>query len=107
MGVPTCGLRLTRRSTWNGSFLAKFPVTDSVRMRQEACAVSRNHPVEPLGVGHSEGTPVETPLPTGTTLVPAKRVVEAGSPTLSERTSVSRVGSSPVDTVGLTTLPVN
>jgi putative transposase len=45
-----------------------------------------------LGVGHSEGTPVETALPAGTTLVPAKRVLEAGSPTLSERVSASRVG---------------
>jgi putative transposase len=45
-----------------------------------------------LGVGHSEGTPVETALPAGTTPVPAKRVLEAGSPTLSERVSASRVG---------------
>jgi putative transposase len=37
-----------------------------------------------LGVGHSEGTPVETALPAGTTPVPAKRVVEAGSPCLKE-----------------------
>jgi len=29
---------------------------------------------------------VETALPTGTTTVPAKRVVEAGSPTIKERT---------------------
>jgi len=35
-----------------------------------------------LGVGHSEGTPVETALPTGTAVVPAQRVVEAGSPCL-------------------------
>jgi len=45
-----------------------------------------------LGVGHSEGTPVETALPAGTTPVPAKRVVETGSPSLSERVSASRVG---------------
>ncbi|WP_324759480.1 RNA-guided endonuclease InsQ/TnpB family protein [Haloarcula sp. GH36] len=45
-----------------------------------------------LGVGHSEGTPVETALPAGTTPVPAKRVVEAGSPALSERVSASREG---------------
>jgi putative transposase len=45
-----------------------------------------------LGVGHSEGTPVETALPAGTAVVPAKRVLEAGSPTLSERVSASRVG---------------
>jgi len=38
-----------------------------------------------LGVVHSEGTPVETALPTGTAVVPAKRVVETGSPTLKER----------------------
>jgi putative transposase len=37
-----------------------------------------------LGVGHSEETPVETALPTGTTVVPAKRVVEPGSPCLKE-----------------------
>jgi putative transposase len=37
-----------------------------------------------LGVGHSEETPVETALPAGTTPVPAKRVVEAGSPCLEE-----------------------
>jgi hypothetical protein len=38
-----------------------------------------------VGEGRSESTPVETALPTGTTTVPAKRVVEAGSPTLKER----------------------
>jgi putative transposase len=36
-----------------------------------------------LGVGHSEGTPVETALPVDTS-VSAKRVIEAGSPTLKE-----------------------
>jgi hypothetical protein len=92
MGVPTCRLQLTRRSIPNGSFLAKPVDTDSVQTRQEACVVPRNFPVETLGVGHSEETPVETALPTGTTVVPAKRVTEAGSPTLSERVSASRVG---------------
>ncbi|PSP84647.1 hypothetical protein BRC83_05320, partial [Halobacteriales archaeon QS_1_68_17] len=47
--------------------------------------------IETLGVGHSEGTPVETALPVDTP-VSAKRVTEAGSPTLSERVSASRVG---------------
>jgi putative transposase len=42
--------------------------------------------LEELGVVHSEDTPVETTLPTGTDSVPAKRVVEAGSPALKERT---------------------
>jgi len=37
-----------------------------------------------LGVGHSELTPVETALPTGTAVVPAKRVVEAGTPCLKQ-----------------------
>ncbi|MFD1571236.1 RNA-guided endonuclease InsQ/TnpB family protein [Halorubrum laminariae] len=37
-----------------------------------------------LGVGHSEGMPVKTALPTGTAVVPAKRVVEPGSPCLKE-----------------------
>ncbi len=39
-----------------------------------------------VGVGHSERTPVETALPVDTP-VSAKRVVEAGSPTLKERTA--------------------
>jgi putative transposase len=38
-----------------------------------------------LGVGCSESTPVETALPTDTDSVSAKRVVEAGSPTLKEQ----------------------
>jgi putative transposase len=37
-----------------------------------------------VGEGRSESTPVETALPTGTTTVPAKRVLEAGSPCLKE-----------------------
>jgi putative transposase len=44
-----------------------------------------------LGVGHSEGTPVETALPAGTVVVPAKRVVEPGSPCLQERAATPRV----------------
>jgi putative transposase len=44
-----------------------------------------------LGVGHSEGTPVETALPTRTVVVPAKRVLEAGSPCLKERAATPRV----------------
>ena len=38
-----------------------------------------------LGMGHSKSTPVETALPAGTAVVPAKRVVETGSPTLKKR----------------------
>ncbi|AGB33718.1 IS200/IS605 family element transposase accessory protein TnpB (plasmid) [Halolamina sp. CBA1230] len=41
--------------------------------------------LQDVGMGYSESTPVETALPTGTTSVPAKRVVEAGSPTLKNR----------------------
>jgi len=37
-----------------------------------------------LGVGHSEVTPSETALPTGTHQIPAQRVVEQGSPALEE-----------------------
>jgi len=91
MGVPTCGLRFGRRSTWNGSLLAKSRATDSGRTRQEACVVPQNYPIKTLGVGHPEDTPVETALPAGTLVVSAKRVLEAGSPALSERTSASRV----------------
>ena len=42
--------------------------------------------LEDVGVGHSESAPVETALPVDTS-VSAKRVVEAGSPTLKERTA--------------------
>ena len=46
-----------------------------------------------LGVGHSEGTPVETALPVDTAVVSAKRVVETGSPCLKETpTAASRQG---------------
>jgi putative transposase len=38
-----------------------------------------------IGAGCSESTPVETALPTGTAVVPAKRVLEAGSPVLNAR----------------------
>ncbi|OYR86169.1 transposase [Halorubrum ezzemoulense] len=38
-----------------------------------------------VGTGCPESTPAETALPTGTHSVPAKRVVETGSPTLKER----------------------
>ena len=41
--------------------------------------------LEDIGVGHSELPPVETALPVDTDSVSAKRVVEAGSPTLKER----------------------
>jgi transposase, IS605 OrfB family, central region len=64
---PACGLEADRdaNAAWN--------------IRQRG--------LERLGVGHSEVTPVETALPVGTTTVPAKRVVETGSPTLKKRTA--------------------
>ncbi|MFC7029322.1 RNA-guided endonuclease InsQ/TnpB family protein [Halomicroarcula sp. GCM10025324] len=40
---------------------------------------------EEVGMGRSESTPVETALPVDTDSVSAKRVLEAGSPTLKER----------------------
>jgi len=40
-----------------------------------------------VGTGCPESTPAETALPTGTHSVPAKRVVETGSPSLKERTA--------------------
>ena len=42
-----------------------------------------------LGLGWPESTPVETSLPTDTTSVSAKRVIESGSPTLNEATPVA------------------
>ncbi len=43
--------------------------------------------VKHVGEGRSESTTVETALPTGPTTVPAKRVIEAGSPTLKREPS--------------------
>jgi putative transposase len=40
-----------------------------------------------VGVGYSESTPVETALPRGTAVVPAKCVLEAGSPVLNARSA--------------------
>ncbi|MFH5801619.1 RNA-guided endonuclease InsQ/TnpB family protein [Haladaptatus sp. CMAA 1911] len=40
-----------------------------------------------IGAGCSESTPVETALPTGTAVVPAKRVLEAGSPVRNARSA--------------------
>jgi putative transposase len=64
---PACGLKTDRdaNAAWN--------------------ILSRG--LENVGVGHSESTPVETALPVDTNSVSAKRVVEAGSPTLKERTA--------------------
>jgi putative transposase len=42
-----------------------------------------------LGLGWPEDTLVETALPTDTTSVSAKRVIEAGSPTLNEAAPVA------------------
>jgi len=108
MGVPTCRLRFDRRSIRNELLRERLTDRDSVQTRQEACVVPRNHPVEQLGVGHSEETSpeifdfwcanesprdsstlVETTLPVDTP-VSAKCVVEAGSPALSEVVRPSR-----------------
>ncbi|WP_129115537.1 RNA-guided endonuclease InsQ/TnpB family protein [Halegenticoccus tardaugens] len=43
--------------------------------------------LDQVGVVYSDSMPVETALPTGTTAVPAKRVMEAGSSGLTERTA--------------------
>jgi putative transposase len=43
--------------------------------------------LDKVGTGCPESTPVETALPTDTDSVSAKRVMEAGSPTLKERTA--------------------
>ncbi|RLM63409.1 transposase, partial [Halorubrum sp. Atlit-26R] len=43
--------------------------------------------LEQVGMGCPESPPVETALPTDTDSVSAKRVMEAGSPTLKERTA--------------------
>jgi putative transposase len=43
------------------------------------------HGLATLGVGHSEHMPVETALPTGTAVVPAKRVVDQEAPASRKR----------------------
>jgi putative transposase len=48
--------------------------------------------LDQVGVVHSDSLPAETALPTGTNSVPAKRVVETGSPVLSEAARPSRAG---------------
>ncbi|HMB51612.1 MAG TPA: transposase, partial [Natronoarchaeum rubrum] len=45
-----------------------------------------------VGVGHPDSMPAETALPTGTDSIPAKRVLETGSPVLSEAVRPSRAG---------------
>ncbi len=45
-----------------------------------------------VGVVHPDSMPAETALPTGTDSVPAKRVLETGSPVLSEAVRPSRAG---------------
>ncbi|WP_129116720.1 RNA-guided endonuclease InsQ/TnpB family protein [Halegenticoccus tardaugens] len=47
----------------------------------------RSRGLDHVGVVHSDSMPVETALATGTESVPAKRVMEAGSPALTERTA--------------------
>jgi len=102
MGILTCRLRFARRSIRNELLCARLTDRDSVQTRQEACVVPRNHPVEQLGVGHSEetspeisefwcanesprdsSTPVETALPVDTP-VSAKYVHQTPSGGLSD-----------------------
>ena len=46
--------------------------------------------LEDVGVVHSEGTPVETALPTSIRSMDAKRVMEPGSPALNEARESAR-----------------
>ena len=48
--------------------------------------------LDQVGVVHSDSMPAETALPTGTDSVSAKRVLETGSPVLSEAVRSSRAG---------------
>jgi len=45
-----------------------------------------------VGEVHPDSMPAETALPTGTDSIPAKRVVETGSPVLREAVRPSRAG---------------
>jgi putative transposase len=79
---PACGFEADR----DANAVVRLRLTGSKR---EAFATAWNilsRGLEDVGVGYSESTPVETALPVDTP-VSAKRVVEAGSPTLKERTA--------------------
>lgn len=69
-----------------------FPVTDSVRTRQQVCVVPRNYRVERREMKQLERACVKTALPVGTAVVPIERVVETGHLICIGRTSVSGVG---------------
>ena len=87
---PACGFEADR----DANAVVRLRLTGSKIARDFATAwniLSRG--LTDIGVGHSELTPVETALPTGTAVVPAKRVLEAGSPCLKEPpTAASRLG---------------
>ena len=99
---PACGFEADR----DANAVVRLCLTGSKREAFATAWDIFSRGLEDVGVGHSErtsselrsdsdvrtraslpSTPVETALPTGTTPVPAKRVTEAGSPTLSERTA--------------------
>ena len=80
---PACGFEADR----DANAVVRLRLTGSKRKAFATALNTLSRGLENVGVGHSERTPVETALPTGTTPVPAKRVVEAGSPILKERTA--------------------
>ena len=83
---PACGFEADR----DANAVVRRSLTGSKR---EAFATAWNilsRGTEDVGVGHSESPPVETALPTDTDSVSAKRVVEAGSPTLKHERSSER-----------------
>jgi putative transposase len=86
---PSCGFTADR--DWNAAWnLLSRGIKQVGAGRSESTSSESRGDSDGLRKSHSDfRTPVETALPTGTTSVPAKRVLEAGSPTLKERAQAS------------------
>ena len=87
LAIPTALERDKKRALSRGTTPSRHEGWDTPKARPQNASRSAVRTRASLSL-----TPVETALPTGTAVGPVKRVTEAGSPTLSERVSVSRVG---------------
>ncbi|WP_101296025.1 RNA-guided endonuclease InsQ/TnpB family protein [Halegenticoccus soli] len=90
---PTCGFTADR--DWNGAWnILRRGIKKVGAGRSESPSSESHRDSDRLRKSWNDfRTPVEAALPTGTIVVPAQRVVEAGSPTLKrERKRASRVG---------------